>query len=109
METVAIPLRGGGTPRKICAFNCLPDVSWSPDGKLLVRIPDQARMVVIPVAAGQSLPDLPDSGLRSLADTLALPGAQVIEPQPTTPGAKAPMYVFVKTQLRRNLFRIQLR
>ena len=108
VETVAIPLRGGESKR-ICAFNCLPEVAWSFDGQFLMRTPDPARMAVIPIPAGQSLPALPASGISSLAEVLALPGAHVIEPQPTNPGAKATTYVFMKTQFRRNLFRIHLR
>ena len=46
-------------------------------------------MAVIPVPAGQSLPALPASGISSLAEVLALPGAHVIEPQPANPGANA--------------------
>jgi hypothetical protein len=38
-ETVAISLRGGA-PRRICAFNCLPAIAWSPDGRLFQLSPE---------------------------------------------------------------------
>jgi len=105
-ETVAVPVRGGA-PRRICAFNCLPGSTWSPDGRFLY-IPAQGRTVAIPVPPGQSLPDLPASGISSGADAFTLPGARVIE-QAAIPGANPSKYVFLKTELRRNLFRIHLR
>ena len=106
-ETVAVPFRGGA-PRRICAFNCLPGSAWSPDGRLLYLAADQGRTAAIPVPPGQSLPDLPASGISSPADALTLPGARVIEPG-VSPGPNPSTYVFLKTELRRNLFRIQLR
>jgi Tol biopolymer transport system component len=106
-ETVAVPLRGG-TPRRICAFNCLPGSTWSPDGRFLYIAAGQGRTTVLPVPPGQSLPDLPASGISSPDAALSMPGARAIE-QAAIPGANPSVYVFLKTELRRNLFRIHLR
>ena len=105
-ETVAVPIRGGAA-RRICAFNCQPGSTWSPDGRFL-HIPADGRTAVIPVPPGQSLPDLPASGISSPAAALTLPGARAIE-QAAIPSANPARYVFLKTEFRRNLFRIQLR
>ena len=106
-ETVAVPTRGGA-PRRICAFNCLPGSTWSPDGRFLYLATAQGRAAAIPVPPGQSLPDLPASGISSPAEALTLSGARVTEPG-VSPGPNPSTYVFLKTELRRNLFRIQLR
>ncbi len=107
LETVAIPLRGGA-PRRICGFNCLPNWSWSTDGRFVYAAAGRGRTMVIPVPPGRALPDLPASGISSLADALALPGGRVIE-QTASPGPNPTRYVFLKTEIRRNLFTIRLR
>jgi Tol biopolymer transport system component len=109
VETVAIPVRGGD-PRKVCAFNCMPNWSWSLDRKFVYTGTSQGRSVVMPLKTEQVLPDLPASGVRSPADLIAVPGARLIEPAAiATAGPTASTYFFVKTELRRNLFRIRLR
>ena len=105
-EVVAVPLRGG-PPRKMCAFNCVP-WTWSSDGKLLYISFGQLRTVVLPVPAGHALPDVPASGILSPADAAKLPGARAIEPL-AFPGPNASTYVVQKVEIRRNLYRIQLR
>ena len=100
----AVPLHGGGAPRRICP-DCQSAV-WSSDGKFLYAAV-KGRTLAIPVPAGKSLPDLPASGI-SLAETEGLPGATVIEHGAVSPGPAPSTYVFVKTDLRRNLFRIPL-
>jgi Tol biopolymer transport system component len=108
IETAAIPLRGGAA-RRICAYNCLPAVQWSPDGKFLYIEAGQRGTAVMPVPAGQSLPDLPPSGLSTPSDALKLPGARLIAQRAVIASPNLSKYLFVKTELRRNLFRIRLR
>ena len=70
----------------------------------------QGWKMLLPVPPGRMLPDLPASGFSAPADALALPGARVInQPQPLIASPDASSYVFLKTEIRRNLFRIQLR
>jgi eukaryotic-like serine/threonine-protein kinase len=110
VETVAIPLRGGA-PRRICAYNCLPAFAWSSDRRF-VHIgggdPTVTRTAVIPLPPGQSLPPFPPSGITP-AEAFQWPGGRVIEQLAAVPGPDASTYLFQKTELRRNLFRIQLR
>ena len=113
--TLAVPIRGSGPPRKICAPSC--QAGWSSDGKFFYVSLDPSAMtspgnpgkvLAIPVPTGKSLPELPVSGINLVAALPELPGARVIEhgslwtaPDPST-------FVFTKTDLQRNLFRIPL-
>jgi Tol biopolymer transport system component len=108
VETVAIPVRGGA-PRRLCAFNCLPNTRWSPDGRWLSLGLERGRTLVLPIAPGQVLPNLPASGISSPAEGLIVPGGRVVGPAPFLGLINESSYVFLKTELRRNLFRIQLR
>ncbi len=113
---LAVPIRGGGPPRKICAPAC--QAGWSSNGKFFYVSLDPSavatspetpgKVLAIPVPAGKSLPELPVSGINPVAALPELPGARVIEhgslwtaPDPST-------FVFTKTDLQRNLFRIPL-
>ena len=70
--TLAVPIRGGGPPRKICAPAC--QAGWSSDGKFLYVSLDPSaiatspgnpgKVLAIPVPAGKSLPELPVSGIN---------------------------------------------
>jgi eukaryotic-like serine/threonine-protein kinase len=107
IATVALSLRGGAATR-MCAFNCMPNWSWSPDGKLVYASTPQGRTMILPVAPNRSLPDVPESGIPSTAEAIKVPGARFIE-QVATPGPTPSTYLFVKTEIRRNLFRLELR
>jgi hypothetical protein len=110
--TLAVPL-DGGAPRKVCTAFCR--AVWSSDGRFFYVAADRGASVIspgktlaIPVPVGKSLPDLPDSGVDLVAGGIELPGAQVIEHDPLSPGRDPSTYVFTKTDLQRNLFRIPL-
>jgi serine/threonine protein kinase/Tol biopolymer transport system component len=107
-ETVAISLRGG-SPRTLCAFNCLPGAMWSRDTRVLFITAGRGRAVQLPLPSGRLLPDLPSSGIASPADAVNVPGARLIEQSAASPGPGASTYVFTKAEIRRNLFRLQLR
>jgi serine/threonine protein kinase len=103
-ETVAIPVHGGA-PRRICSDNC-PGV-WSADGRFFY-LTIGGQTLALPVPYGKSLPEVPVSGIRSVDSGVELPGARVIEHGPLSPGPDPSTYVFAKTDLQRNLFRIRL-
>lgn len=69
--------------------------------------PAVATTVVIPVPPGKSLPDLPADGL-DLTAPVTLPGSRVIDHDLISPGPDPSTYVFTRTDLQRNLFRIPL-
>jgi hypothetical protein len=114
--TLAVPIRGSGPPRKICAPAC--QAGWSSDGKFFYVSMDQAavatspgnpgKVLAIPVPAGKSLPELPVSGINLVAALPELPGARVIEHGSPSTGPDPSTFVFTKTDLPRNLFRIPL-
>ena len=102
---LAVPIRGGA-PQKICYLVCWS--GWSPDGRFFyVGIPG-GKAFLIPVPAGKSLPNLPASGITSSTSGGELPGAKEINHDSITPGPDSSAYVFTKTELQRNLFRIPL-
>jgi hypothetical protein len=104
--TIAVPIHGGA-PRRICAGRCFP--TWSSDGSFLyVGYPGGGKTHAIPMPAGQSLPDLPAAGIDAAAGVVGLPGAWMIEHGSISPGPDPSTYVFTKTDLQRNLFRIPL-
>ena len=108
--TLAVPIRGGA-PMKICAPGC--EAGWSSDGKFLyvwirASAMSSGKTLAIPVPAGKSLPDLPTSGIDAAVGGVELPGALVIERGALSPGPDPSTYVFTKTDLQRNLFRIPL-
>jgi DNA-binding winged helix-turn-helix (wHTH) protein/Tol biopolymer transport system component len=102
---LAVPVHGGAA-KKICFPGCRS--AWSSDGRFFyVAIPGQ-KTLVIPVPAGKSLPDLPASGIDSATNAAELPGASQMEHGFITPGPNPSEYIFLKTDLQRNLFRIPL-
>ena len=65
------------------------------------------KTYAIPVPSGRTLPDLPPGGIGPGA-AVGVPGARIIEHGSLSPGADPSIYVFTKTDLQRNLFRIPL-
>jgi DNA-binding winged helix-turn-helix (wHTH) protein/Tol biopolymer transport system component len=110
---MAIPT-GGGSPRPICAGGRVCPSAWSPDGRFLyVSIEatsrtSPGRTVAIPVAPDTGLPDLPEAGIQSIEEALAIPGTQVVERSNVIPGLDPSTYGYIKTTAQRNLFRIAL-
>jgi hypothetical protein len=114
--TIAVPIDGGGSPKRICAPTC--QAGWSSDGKFFYVSTDPSsaaispeapgKALAIPVPAGKSLPDLPVSGINLAAAVAELPDTRVIEHGPLSTGPDPSTFVFTKTDLQRNLFRIPL-
>ena len=113
--TLAVPTHGG-VPRRICRQSaCL--ATWSSDGRFFYLLNSnnagnatlaRDKTVAIPVPSGKSLPDLPADGIDLAAPQLAIPGARVIDHELISSGPDPSTYVFTKTDLQRNLFRIPL-
>ena len=108
--TIAVPINGGA-PRRLCV-DCR--AVWSADGRFLYLALDRSpsagspgRTLVISVPAGKSLPDFPVSGITFVTAS-GLPGTRIIENGALSPGSDPSTYVFVKTDIQRNLFRIPL-
>jgi Tol biopolymer transport system component len=104
--TFAVPVEGGAATR-ICARAC--PSTWSSDGRWLYVGGSVAtgKTYAIPVPPGRSLPDLPADGIDAAA-AVGLPGIRTIEKGFISPGTDPSAYVFTKTDLQRNLFRIPL-
>jgi DNA-binding winged helix-turn-helix (wHTH) protein/Tol biopolymer transport system component len=107
-----VPL-DAGVSQRICATFCVP--SWSSDGRfLVVPVEDSSgagpgRSLAIPVGEGESLPDLPQGGIPSLAEPSILKGADSIGRAEIVPAKDPERYAWVKTTVQRNLYRISLR
>src|SRR5262249_1738625 len=107
VQITAVPNRRG-PPRKIC-FYCLS--VWSPDGKFFyVRLEpirtSPGKTMAFPLQTPNSLPDLPAEGISSGWTPPA--GVKIVERAIMYPGPDPSKYVFTKTDLQRNLFRIPL-
>jgi DNA-binding winged helix-turn-helix (wHTH) protein/Tol biopolymer transport system component len=109
--STAIPV-DGGPPRVICADFCVP--AWSSTGKFLV-VPveapsrtDPGRSLAIPLGYGETLPELPHSGIEPLAKAAVVPGAQSIARGELVPGKDPAHFAYVNTTVHRNLYRISL-
>jgi len=102
----------GGSVRSIASD--FSQVSWSPDGKYFYigTLPSQTNpsgaTLVIPVPSGQSIPDLPASGIDPASKALAIPGSKIVEQAGIAPGLGS-TYAYVKPTMHANLFRIPLR
>jgi serine/threonine protein kinase len=110
-KVLAVPTDGGAA-RIVCDPPCR--AAWSSDGKIFYMSLDHnsasslGKTFAIPVPAGASLPDLPASGISRAAGEGALRGARVIENVSLSTGPDPSTFVFTKTDLQRNLFRIPL-
>lgn len=107
---IAVPA-GGGDPRRLC--HCY--VAWAPDGMFLYLALQRSsrtssgKTLAIPIPPGETLPDLPASGIRGLSDAALFPGSRVVEGWAISPGPDPSVFAYVKTTVHRNLFRIPLR
>lgn len=107
---LAAPIHGGA-PKKICVPDC--SSGWSSDGRFFyvaakMSANSPGKTLAIPVPPGKSLPDLPASGIDLSARGIALPATRWIEHGSISPGPDPSIYVFTKTDMQRNLFRIPL-
>ncbi|GAC1693744.1 MAG: hypothetical protein NVS9B5_36450 [Terriglobales bacterium] len=105
----------GGPPVRLCNF-CA--AGWSNDGKVLyVRFREMGeagggRTVAIGSAAGQEVPKLPRSGLKSVHDLKNLNVIADLDMQGIkifAPGNDPSVFAYVRTTVQRNLFSIPLK
>jgi eukaryotic-like serine/threonine-protein kinase len=101
-----------GDRRAVCSFVC--PSAWSPDGEYLYLTMEHrsrtsaGQAVALPVRPETGLPDLPEGGIRSMADALAIAGSQRLAQDEIVPGLDPSTYAFIKTTTHRNLFRVRL-
>jgi DNA-binding winged helix-turn-helix (wHTH) protein/Tol biopolymer transport system component len=106
---VAVPT-AGGAPRLIC--DGFRPVAWDPEGKFfyigLVRSSrtSSGKTLAIPLRPGESLPNLPASGIRGPDDAAFFPGSRVIEGWAFSPGPDPSVFAYARASMHRNLFRI---
>ena len=120
MASFAVPV-AGGPRRPMCAGFCIP--RWSPDGRRLYlpiarpQATRRARTAMIPLRNGQSLPDFPGDGYSGPADIDAIAGAEVIDGGSDSrdyritglsPSPDPATFAYVKDDVHRNLFRIDI-
>ena len=65
------------------------------------------KTLAIPVPVGRSLPDLPASGIDLADGGIGAEGSRMFDHSPVS-GPSPSVYVFTKTDLQRNLFRVPL-
>jgi eukaryotic-like serine/threonine-protein kinase len=100
---------GASLQTKIPASSTI--LSWSGDGKhLFVQGKGAAanleKAYVLPLSAGQMVPESIVDGLPSEPEILKLPGARVIPLRNVVPGPTAETYAFTRQSVQRNLYRI---
>jgi Tol biopolymer transport system component len=107
----------GGPPTTVCTICGAaggenrgitpPAVSWSPDGKFLyLNLRAAAQIQAVPLPPGRNLPPLPTSGIASLQDAAALPGARVISEERAFLGPSPSAYAVPRVTTHRNIYRI---
>jgi eukaryotic-like serine/threonine-protein kinase len=104
---MAFPV-ASGTPVTICRALCRP--RWDAEDKLLyLGFIQQGEQVTygLPIQPGSELPALPPGGLTSNADALKVKGAVTVR-QNLSSALNASVYAFVRSTIRRNIYRIPL-
>jgi DNA-binding winged helix-turn-helix (wHTH) protein/Tol biopolymer transport system component len=116
----AVSLRDSSMTR-ICPAQCV--ARWNPDGSRFYVQPllqggvDAGKAVSMPVPTGESIPRLPDAGVRSASDAAALPGSTILDFSAydparfaafVTPGPSKDTFAFTRTVSHRNLFQLNL-
>jgi hypothetical protein len=81
-------------------------VTWSSNGKFFYTT-RSGRWLAFPLAAGESLPDLTDIGISPTLKGVPLNATETLSAS-LAPGADPSVYVFQRTEIRSNLFRIPI-
>jgi DNA-binding winged helix-turn-helix (wHTH) protein/Tol biopolymer transport system component len=77
-------------------------LSWTLDGRTALL----GGSYFVPLAAGQSLPQIPEGGFHSDAEIASLPGAHRVEEGDIVLGPSSDVYAFYRGTVQRNLYRI---
>jgi len=107
-HVVAIPVHGGAA-QIVCDERC--NARWSDDGRMfyldITTGAMRGKTVAIPVPAGRTLPDVPPGVTVRSDEWATAAGARVLDGAGSVqPGIAR--YVFTKTNVQRNLFRIPI-
>jgi serine/threonine protein kinase len=118
------PLGGNGPPTfqmfsleggKPVVLGPTVSLGWAPDGGTLAigspfgAIMPDGRAYFIPLAHGQSLPQIPAGGFHSEQEVARLPGARKVDGVGQTwLGPRSDVYAFYRGAVQRNLYRIPL-
>jgi hypothetical protein len=116
----AVSLRDSSMTR-ICPGQCF--ARWNPDGSRFYVQPflqggvAAGKVISMPVPTGESIPRLPDAGVRSTSDAAALPGSTILDFSAydparfapfVTPGPSKDTFAFTRTISHRNLFQLDV-
>ena len=82
--------------------------AWSPRASWALAGSSVGKTLAIPFPPGQSLPALPAAGTDPARDGADIKGARLISQGAMSPGRDPATYVFARTDLLRNLYRIPL-
>jgi Tol biopolymer transport system component len=110
-SVVVFPL-DGSAPTRVCGTCAGRDsefpqpVSWSADGKFVYLGFWINGAFAVPLRSGTMLPPLPASGIRSIQDAAALPGAQQFPVPGAFAGSNPGVYAYSKTSAQRNIYRV---
>jgi Tol biopolymer transport system component len=107
-HVLAIPIHGGAA-QTICQERCI--ARWSDDGRMfyldIATGAMRGKTVAIPVPAGRTLPVVPDAVVDRSDEWATAAGARVLDGAGSVqPGIAR--YVFAKTNVQRNLFRVPI-
>jgi hypothetical protein len=107
-HVLAVPIHGG-VAQAICQERCF--ARWSDDGRMfyldIATGAMRGKTVAIPVPAGRTLPVVPDAVVDRSDEWATAAGARVLDGAGSAqPGIAR--YVFAKTNVQRNLFRIPI-
>jgi Tol biopolymer transport system component/DNA-binding winged helix-turn-helix (wHTH) protein len=108
---VAIPV-DGGSAKRVCESFCVP--TWSTDGRFLYLAIQSAtrssagETLAIPVGPGESLPNLPSTGIPVLSETSIVKGSQLVPRDDVIPGRDPSHYAYANNTVHRNLYRISI-
>jgi hypothetical protein len=107
-HVLAIPIHGG-VAQTICEERCI--ARWSDDGRMfyldIATGAMRGKTVAIPVPVGRALPVVPDGVIDGTDEWATAAGARVLE-RSTSAQPGIARFVFVKTNVQRNLFRIPI-
>jgi DNA-binding winged helix-turn-helix (wHTH) protein/Tol biopolymer transport system component len=108
------PVPGKGTPaimafsldggRAVQVGGSLAFLSWTLDGRSALL----GGSYFVPLAAGESLPKVPEGGFQSGEEIAKLPGARRIDEGGLVAGPSAVVYAFYRGTVQRNLYRVPI-
>jgi Tol biopolymer transport system component len=96
----------GGAPVVICRTLCFPD--WSVDGKymqLRFGASRDPQTILVAVRSGRGLPDVPPDGF-SAAEEIKVTNKKLLLPDGVTSVMSPEKYTYMRSNVRRNIYRV---